>query len=194
MDGTRQEFRARERGGGRTPRRGSGFFRNLGRLARASGALIRDHALLAREEAKLEGRRVAVYASVGMAALPFALTALIMLSVALAVGLSSWLGVAWAFLVVGLLDLVIAGILGAFAALRLKDEPSRALSQTKAEFAENKRMARRLVTQMRGPPPRAAIPLHGNSHGARLPEGGIHVADRPSPRPEAGVEGPAEHP
>lgn len=199
MDGSRRDSWARIPRGGRTgpsPRSRSGFFHDLGRLARASGALIRDHALLAREEAKQEGKKVALNASMGVAALPFALTALIMLSVALAVGLSGWLGVGWAFLVVGLLDLVIAGVLGAFAALRLKEEPSRALSQTKEEFSETRKSARRLVERLRAPPREALISSHErprpNSHA-----GGVHVGDLPSPRPtvhSAETEPPPETP
>src|SRR5690606_19084630 len=124
------------------------------------------------------GKKVALNASMGVAALPFALTALIMLSVALAVGLSSWLGAGWAFLVVGLLDLAIAGVPGAFAALRLQDEPSRALSHTKEELAKDRAMARRVYERLKAPPPQAAIPPHDRPPHA-FPGGGVHVSDRP---------------
>ena len=171
MNGSRYDSRAGTRGDGAyyRPRRG-GFFQDLGRLARASGALLRDHALLAREEAKEEGRRVAINASMGATALPFALTALIMLSVALAVGLSGWLGVGWAFLVVGLLDLAIAGILAGLAALRLRREPSRALARTKAE------MPRRSI------PPNTSRPGCKGHAGRRRRQASPATAATTSPR------------
>lgn len=185
MNGSRYDSRAGTRGDGAyyRPRRG-GFFQDLGRLARASGALLRDHALLAREEAKEEGRRVAINASMGATALPFALTALIMLSVALAVGLSGWLGVGWAFLVVGLLDLAIAGILAGLAALRLRREPSRALARTKAELAKDREMARQVFEEAKAPPP--APRREPPTHARTFPGGGVHTTD-------AETEHPAEH-
>lgn len=194
MDGSRHDRRAgypSDGSAGPSSSRKAGFFHDLGRFARATGALLRDHALLAREEAKQEGKKMAVNASMGVAALPFALTALIMLSVALAVALSGWLGVGWAFLVVGLLDLAIAGVLGVFAALRMKEEPKRALSQTKAELEEDKRHARRLFQRIKAPPSRAAISSHGNSHAERL-GGGVHVGDYPPPQPTPTPEAPVE--
>jgi len=163
----------------RAPRK-SGVFQDLGRLARATGALIRDHAILARVEAKQEGKRLAVNASVGAAALPFALTALLMLSVALAVGLSRWLGVGWAFLLVGLLDLAIAGLLATFAALRLREEPSRALALTREELGNDRRMARRVFRKVREPRPEAYLGSHEPpSHARAIPGDGVHPSDFP---------------
>ncbi|HLV59783.1 MAG TPA: phage holin family protein [Fredinandcohnia sp.] len=151
-------------------------FRDLGRLARALGALLRDHAVLARVEAREEGKRVAIDASAGVAALPFAFTALIMLSVALAVGLSGWIGVGWAFFAVGLLDLAIAGVLATFAALRLRKEPARTLALTREELARDREMARRVVERLRAPTPRAAIPPHDRPPRS-FPGGGVHPSD-----------------
>lgn len=136
---------------GRSPRRGkrSGLLGDLGRLARASGALARDHLLLAKAEVKQEGKRTAIHLGVGAVALPFALTSLIMLSTALALGLSRWVGAGWAFLIVGGFDLFLAGVAASYAALKLKEEKGRTLRHTKAELLADRRAATETIRRAR---------------------------------------------
>jgi len=166
---------------GRSSRMG-GLLADLGKLARATGALIRDHAILAREEARQTGKRTAIDVSMGVVALPFALTALIMLSAALAVGLSRWLGVGWAFFVVGLLDLAIAGLLGLYAALRLRQARERTMALTREELERDRQMARNLFRRLAAPPPRAQLRPH-EPLTRRAPGGEIHAAEPPADLP-----------
>lgn len=162
----------------------SSFFKDVGRLARATGALARDHLLLARAEARQEGKRVAINVGVGTMALPFALTGLIMLSAALAIGLSRWLGAGWGFFIVGLLDLALAGAFGGWAALKLRGEPSQALPYTREELRKDREVARAWARRRREQPhaaPESAF--HSDAYAKRTryakgaENGGVHQGD-----------------
>ena len=96
------------------------FAGEVGRLREALRRLAAGHAGLARIEAKNQARRAASDAVVGLSSLPFVLTGLTMLAVALAIGLSSWVGGAWAFLITGGICFLVAGTMAAYSAARLK--------------------------------------------------------------------------
>lgn len=166
----------REGEGARRPS-DSSFFQDIGRLARATGALARDHVLLAQAEAKQEGRRVAVNLGVGSLALPFALAALIMLSTALAIGLGGWVGMGWGFLIAGGVDLLLAGTFGAYAATKLKEERGRALRRTKEELRKDREVARAFVRRTKECPRIPASSLHSDRYARETGEGGVHPPD-----------------
>lgn len=96
------------------------FAGELGRLREALRRLAAGHAGLARIEARNQAKRAASDAIVGLSSLPFVQTGLTMLAVALAIGLSSWVGGAWAFLIAGGISFLIAGAMAAYAAARLR--------------------------------------------------------------------------
>jgi len=96
------------------------FAGEVGRLREALRRLAAGHAGLARLEARSHARRAASDAVVGLSSLPFVQTGLTMFAVALAIGLSSWVGGAWAFLIAGALSFLIAGVMAAYAGLRLR--------------------------------------------------------------------------
>lgn len=136
-----------------TPGQGSRtLFQEIVRAGDAMGRLVRDHLGLAKIEAGEEARKASLALGVGLVALPFGLAALIMLNVALALGLSSWVGGAWAFLITGGIDILIATGLGVFAGAKLKGQ--RRLEVLEAELRKNRSMIRSLEAQLRAGPRR----------------------------------------
>ncbi|AKU91756.1 phage holin family protein [Vulgatibacter incomptus] len=113
----------------------------------AVGRLVRDHIDLAKLEIREEAKKASIDVGLGLAAIPFGLAALIMLDVALAIGLSSWVHGAWAFLIVGGLNLIIGGGLGTFSAARLSRK--RRLEALEAELDNNRSFAAQLRSRLR---------------------------------------------
>ncbi|HWV39655.1 MAG TPA: phage holin family protein [Vulgatibacter sp.] len=120
----------------------------LGRLREALRRLAAGHAGLARLEAKSQMGRAASDAAVGLSSLPFVQTGLIMFAVALAIGLSSWVGGAWAFLIVGALSFSIAGVMAFYAAARLKK--LQGMGALGEELARDREVFGDLVERLRG--------------------------------------------
>lgn len=139
-DPTLVPMSARREAGSEIPR--TSLPREIARAARALRVLVREHVKLAQIELRNEGRRVVIHSAVVLVALPFLLTALVILSVALALGLSAWVGPAWAFLFVGLLDLGIGGALALYGSSKLREEPLRTLRHTRRELQKDRAMVR----------------------------------------------------
>lgn len=121
---------------------GTSLGREASRATRALAVLLREHLALARIELTNEGKRVVIHSAVALGALPFFLSALVILSVALALGLGEWLGVAWGFLVVGVLELSIAGALALYGGKKLREERSRTFAHTRRELRKDRSIGR----------------------------------------------------
>jgi len=129
------------------------------RLADAMSRLVRDHVDLAKAELREDARRYAVDAALGTSALPFFLAALLLFDVALALGLASVFGTAWAFALTGVLNLAVGGALGGVAAARFRKH-ERPLPETSAELQRNAALVRQLRQELRqqpGPLPPAGV-------------------------------------
>lgn len=133
-------------GNGGTERQPIG--REVKRLADALSRLVREHMDLAKAEIREDVRRIVRDAAVGMMAVPFLLAALLLFDVALAVGLSKWLGTGWAFAAVGALNLLLGGALGGWAASRLKRDKVE-LEGTSSELALNRQMVQQVREAIR---------------------------------------------
>jgi len=131
----------------REPGRRRSLLEELARAGQSAGRLARGHLDLARAEAQGEVKKSVVDAGVGMGALPLSMAGLLMLDVALALGIGSWVGAAWGFLIVGVLNLIVAGTMGAFAAARLKRHDR--MSGMRSELELDRAMARNLGTRLR---------------------------------------------
>lgn len=123
------------------------FAGEVGRLREALRRLAAGHAGLARLEARSQAKRAASDVVVGLSSLPFVQTGLTMLAVALAIGLSSWVGGAWAFLIAGALSFLIAGAMAAYAGLRLKR--LQGLGALGEELARDREVFGELVERLR---------------------------------------------
>lgn len=123
---------------------GSVLARELRRLADATGRLVKQHVDLARFELQEDARKLALDAALGAAALPFLLTAQILLSAALALWIADALGATPAFAIVGGSNLAAGVILGILAARRLRRSAHVDLSATAEELQRNRAMLRDL--------------------------------------------------
>lgn len=119
----------------------------VGRLREALRRLAADHAKLARLELKTQAKAAASDAAVGLSSLPFVQTGLIMFAVALAIGLSSWVGGAWAFLITGGISFLVAGTLAFYSAARLKRY--RGFGALGEEIARDREVLEDLVERLR---------------------------------------------
>lgn len=141
----------------------TGIGREMRRLADAVTKLVRSHVELAKAELREEVRGRMADALLGSLALPFLLAALLLLDVALALVLASWLGQAAGFALAGLLNLAVGGGLAAMAAARARrrDAP---LSDTAEEIERNRLLAAQVRQAMReesGPLPPPSIRPYG---------------------------------
>jgi hypothetical protein len=116
--------------------------RSLGQLVAAATAgmteLMHDEIALAKAELRQDVKRGATGGAAGGAAGIFALFSLPVFSFAAAYGIHNWgLGLAWCFLIVGGAFLVLAGIFGLFAMLKLKKvkPPEKSISSAKETAA-----------------------------------------------------------
>jgi uncharacterized membrane protein YqjE len=119
---------------------GNGVGRELRRLADATGRLVREHVDLARVELKEDARRLASDAALGVVAIPFLLTAHLLLSAALALWIAQALGAPWAFALVGGGNLAAGAGLGIVAARRLRRDGGVELPATAEELRKDRAM------------------------------------------------------
>ncbi len=133
----------------------------LSRASDSLGRLIRDHIGLARLELKGEARKITTEAMIGLSALPFVLAGIVMMDVALSIGISSWVGGAWAFLIVGAFNLLIAGSLGLYAATKLRQH--RRLDALSEELERNTAVAQQVRDRMRRRPPADGVATNTQS-------------------------------
>ena len=105
----------------------------LARLADGLGRLLADHFALARVELREDLRLIARDAAMIAAFVPFVLIGYALLCVALATLLSTWVGSAGAFAIVGGVNLLVGGVGAAVAAGRLKQRPGGVMTETLAE-------------------------------------------------------------
>lgn len=122
----------------------SGVVRELRRLADATGRLVREHVDLARAELEQDARRIAGDAAMGVVALPFLLTAQLLLSAALALWIAEALGGPWAFAIVGGANLAAGAGLALLAAHRLRKDGKVELPATTEELERDRKMLREL--------------------------------------------------
>lgn len=155
----------------------------LRRASDSMARLVRSHLGLAKLELREEARKTGIDTGIGLSALPFAFAGLLMLDVALALGLAEWLGGAWAFLIVGALNMALAGTLGVFAAARLQKR--RRMEGLSEELDKDRRMLRDLGGRLRGPgrQPRAAAPQASPSWPASPPTASRDPEGRPVAEP-----------
>ncbi|HEY0840789.1 MAG TPA: phage holin family protein [Vulgatibacter sp.] len=119
----------------------------VGRLRESLRRLAVDHAKLARLEMRTQAREAAADAAVGLSSLPFVQTGLIMCGVALAIGLSSWVGGAWGFLITAGISFLIAGTLAFYSAARLRRY--KGLGALGEEIARDREVLEDLIARLR---------------------------------------------
>lgn len=119
----------------------------VGRLRESLRRLATDHAKLARLEMKTQAKQAASDAAVGLSSLPFVQTGLTMCAVALAIGLSSWVGGAWAFLITAGISFLIAGTLAFYSAARLRRY--RGFGALGEEIARDREVLEDLIARLR---------------------------------------------
>lgn len=151
------------------------------RLADNVSRLVRDHLELAKWELRAEAKELAADIGMGSMAVPFLFAALLFLDGALAVGLGSWLGIGWALLVVGVLNLGLGATLGGFAMARLRARPPK-MEATTEELGRNVEMLQAVRQESTA---RKRVQVW-------IPEAGPEEAFPPPPAPSALREAPGE--
>jgi uncharacterized membrane protein YqjE len=123
---------------------GSVMTRELKKLADATARLVKQHVDLAKVELQEEAKRMAADAAVAAIAVPFLLTAQLLLSAALALWIAEALGGPWAFAIVGGANLVAGAALAIVGLRKLQKDARDPLPATAAEVGRNRELLRGL--------------------------------------------------
>jgi uncharacterized membrane protein YqjE len=107
----------------------------LGRITDAVSRLMAEHLALARVELREDARSLLLRAERIVLFAPLIVVGYAFVCAAVAIAISTWIGLVWALLVVGLLNVIFGGLGAYFAWLRL--EAQEMLNETRAEVSRS---------------------------------------------------------